>query len=241
MALQARLVICNCTWPNLPLWLKKDRLETYASIPAICSDTKKIRFRINNTSEIVEAAKSHPEIQNILNEVCKHLVVTLSTMISFTDPEIIILGNQPKQFYKLLIPALKKKLLKKVKWTCYKWPYNRSWNQRQFTESAALLMNSVFKQPWYLSLDAYIKTAQLNLFTGTAALFIFFAATTRAIIVTSYFWNISDYLFNLYRFWSFFHFCLSMLLRLFNRRHSSLTYLSHHAPFLPVLHHPLMK
>lgn len=133
--------ICRCG--------QKDCLETYASIPAICSDIKeKLGLELNNTSEIVEAAKSHPEIQNILNEVCKHLAVPLSTMISFTDPEVIILGNQPKQFYKLLIPALKKEITKRQNGPATSEPIIEVGTEdSSLRGAAALLMNSVFKQP----------------------------------------------------------------------------------------------
>jgi predicted NBD/HSP70 family sugar kinase len=85
-----------------------DCLETYSSVPAICSDiNKKLNLDLKTSSDIVTASKKHPIIKDVLNEACQHLAIPLSTMISFTDPDVIILGNQSRDFYELLVPGLK--------------------------------------------------------------------------------------------------------------------------------------
>lgn len=133
--------ICRCG--------QKDCLETYSSIPAICRDIKdKLGLDLSCSQDIVENIEKNPQIQDILDEASEHLAIPLSTMISFTDPEVIILGNQSRAFYKLLIPSLKKAIAKRQNG-----PATGELNIEIGTEhssirgAAALLMDNVFRQP----------------------------------------------------------------------------------------------
>ncbi|MCH2207496.1 MAG: ROK family transcriptional regulator [Lentisphaerales bacterium] len=133
--------ICRCG--------QRDCLETYSSIPAICNDiNEKLGLDLNSSLDIIDNIEKHPQIQEILDEACEHLAIPLSSMISFTDPEVIILGNQSRAFYKLLIPALKKAISKRQNG-----PSTRELSieigpeHSSIRGAAALLMDNVFKQP----------------------------------------------------------------------------------------------
>lgn len=95
--------ICRCG--------QKDCLETYSSIPIICEKiNQKLNLKLESTEDIIKAYKDHPEIHEILNETTSYIARPLSAMMAALDPEVVILGNQPRTFYEFIIPGLKKSL-----------------------------------------------------------------------------------------------------------------------------------
>ena len=90
---------------------QKDCLETYSSIPIICEKiNKKLKLKLESTEDIITAMKDNPEIVDILNEATSHIARPLSAMMAALDPEVVILGNQPRTFYEFIIPGLKSAL-----------------------------------------------------------------------------------------------------------------------------------
>ncbi|NQZ58227.1 MAG: ROK family transcriptional regulator [Lentisphaeraceae bacterium] len=88
-----------------------DCLETYASIPAICHDINKaFGLELQTSEDIVIAQKKEAGISEILKAACEHIAIPLSVMMAALDPEVVILGNQPRSFYELLLPYLKDSL-----------------------------------------------------------------------------------------------------------------------------------
>lgn len=125
---------------------QKDCLETYSSIPVICEKiNKKLNLKLESSEDITEAAKKHPEIIEILNEATSHIARPLSAMMAALDPEVVILGNQPRSFYELVTPGLKSELESRLNG-----PATRSLKIEIAKEHssmrgvAALMMNQIF-------------------------------------------------------------------------------------------------
>ena len=125
-----------------------DCLETYSSIPAICGDIqKKLDLKLSTSQEIISHIEEYPEIQNILDEASEHLAIPLSAMISFTDPEVIILGNQSRAFYQLLIPALERAISKRQNGPAAgELKIEIGPEHSSLRGAAALLMDTIFQQ-----------------------------------------------------------------------------------------------
>ena len=94
---------------------QRDCLETYASVPAICNDINQaFGLELKTTDDIVAAQKQEPGISEILKNACEHIAIPLSVMMAALDPEVVILGNQPRSFYELLLPYLKDALARRL-------------------------------------------------------------------------------------------------------------------------------
>ena len=90
---------------------QRDCLETYSSIPVICEKiNSKFDLKLQTSEDIIEAVEKKSEIKEILDDSASHIARPLSAMMATLDPEVVILGNQPRTFYELIIPALKTSL-----------------------------------------------------------------------------------------------------------------------------------
>lgn len=125
---------------------QKDCLETYSSIPVICEKiNSKFNLTLQTSEDIIEASEKNREIKDILDDSAGHIARPLSAMMAALDPEVVILGNQPRSFYELIIPALKSSLESRLNG-----PASRSLKIEIAKEhssmrgAAALLMNQIF-------------------------------------------------------------------------------------------------
>jgi len=130
--------ICRCG--------QKDCLETYSSIPVICDKiNSKLGLNVQTTEEVIAALDKNPQIKEILDEAASHIARPLSAMMAALDPEVVILGNQPRSFYELITPALKNSLESRLNG-----PATRSLKIEIAKEhssmrgTAALLMDQIF-------------------------------------------------------------------------------------------------
>ena len=128
---------------------QKDCLETYVSIPAICREIKKqLDIEVNSGYEIAQEAKNNADVVKVLDEACSHLAAPLASMIFLTDPEVIILGNQSEDFYKLIAPGLLSSISKFQNGPAVrKLEVEISSEYSSLRGVAALLMDKTFKQP----------------------------------------------------------------------------------------------
>ena len=125
---------------------QKDCLETYSSIPVICEKIKeKTGLNLESTEDIIGSINDKPEIRDILDEAASYIARPLSAMMAALDPEVVILGNQPRTFYEFIIPGLKNSLESRLNG-----PSTRSLKIEIAKEhssmrgAAALLMDKIF-------------------------------------------------------------------------------------------------
>lgn len=125
---------------------QRDCLETYSSIPVICEKiNEKTGLKLESSEDIINSIKDHPEIREIIDSSASHIARPLSAMMAALDPEVVILGNQPRTFYEIIIPGLKAELERRLNG-----PATRSLKIEIAKEhssmrgAAALLMNQIF-------------------------------------------------------------------------------------------------
>ncbi|MCM8535196.1 MAG: ROK family protein [Lentisphaeraceae bacterium] len=128
---------------------QKDCLETYTSIPAICREIKKqLNIDLKSGYEIAQEAKNNADIVKVLDEACSHLAAPLASMIFLTDPEVMILGNQSEDFYKLMTPGLLNSIAKYQNGPAVrKLEVEISSEYSSLRGVAALLMDKIFITP----------------------------------------------------------------------------------------------
>lgn len=90
-----------------------DCLETYCSIPALIREIHAQHpglDQLRGAADIVAAAREVPAIIPILKRCLQPMAHILSNIVALLDPDMIIFGNQNKDFYELIVPILKSQM-----------------------------------------------------------------------------------------------------------------------------------
>ena len=95
--------ICRCG--------KVDCLETYSSVRAILSEIKQFlpQNDISSAADIGNNGENQI-IVNVLDRAMEKLTAILAPLVAYIDPQQILLGNQNREFYEVLLPAFEKHL-----------------------------------------------------------------------------------------------------------------------------------